>query len=41
MGLLNIAYGTFDAKNEDIIMGAKVAEGDDFIMRLPQVMKQL
>ncbi|WP_413173890.1 ABC transporter ATP-binding protein [Anabaena azotica] len=32
----NIAYGTFDAKNDDIIMAAKVAEADDFIMRLPQ-----
>ncbi|TAF07715.1 MAG: ABC transporter ATP-binding protein [Nostocales cyanobacterium] len=32
----NIAYGTFDATNEDIIMAAKVGEADDFIMRLPQ-----
>ncbi|MEA5550224.1 ABC transporter ATP-binding protein [Anabaena cylindrica UHCC 0172] len=32
----NIAYGTFDATNEDIVMAAKVAEADDFIMRLPQ-----
>jgi ATP-binding cassette, subfamily B, bacterial len=32
----NIAYGTFNANNEDIIMAAKVAEADDFIMRLPQ-----
>jgi ATP-binding cassette subfamily B protein len=32
----NIAYGTFDASEEDIIMAAKVAEADDFIMRLPQ-----
>jgi ATP-binding cassette subfamily B protein len=32
----NIAYGTFDATNEDIIMAAKVAEADDFIMQLPQ-----
>nr|WP_199291182.1 ABC transporter ATP-binding protein [Sphaerospermopsis sp. FACHB-1094] len=32
----NIAYGTFDASQEDIIMAAKVAEADDFIMRLPQ-----
>ncbi|QYX33918.1 ABC transporter ATP-binding protein [Sphaerospermopsis torques-reginae] len=32
----NIAYGTFDASQDDIIMAAKVAEADDFIMRLPQ-----
>ncbi|MBK1986500.1 ABC transporter ATP-binding protein [Sphaerospermopsis aphanizomenoides BCCUSP55] len=32
----NIAYGTFDTTTEDIIMAAKVAEADDFIMRLPQ-----
>ncbi|MEA5575939.1 ABC transporter ATP-binding protein [Anabaena sp. UHCC 0451] len=32
----NISYGTFDASDEDIIMAAKVAEADDFIMRLPQ-----
>ncbi|QXE21441.1 ABC transporter, transmembrane region [Richelia sinica FACHB-800] len=32
----NIAYGTFDAKPEDIIMAAKVAEAHEFIMRLPQ-----
>nr|WP_199306753.1 ABC transporter ATP-binding protein [Anabaena sphaerica] len=32
----NIAYGTFDATDENIIMAAKVAEADDFIMRLPQ-----
>jgi ATP-binding cassette subfamily B protein len=32
----NIAYGTFDASQYDIIIAAKVAEADDFIMRLPQ-----
>jgi ATP-binding cassette subfamily B protein len=32
----NIAYGTFEAAHDDIIMAAKVAEADDFIMRLPQ-----
>ncbi|WP_353933187.1 ABC transporter ATP-binding protein [Okeanomitos corallinicola TIOX110] len=32
----NIAYGTFEATNEDIITAAKVAEADDFIMGLPQ-----
>lgn len=32
----NIAYGTFDANPEDIMIAAKVAEADDFIMRLPQ-----
>ncbi|MBD2495943.1 ABC transporter ATP-binding protein [Nostoc sp. FACHB-280] len=32
----NIAYGTFDAKDEAIINAAKVAEAHDFIMRLPQ-----
>jgi ATP-binding cassette, subfamily B, bacterial len=32
----NIAYGTFDASQEDIMMAAKVAEAHDFIMSLPQ-----
>ncbi|PPJ63479.1 ABC transporter [Cuspidothrix issatschenkoi CHARLIE-1] len=32
----NIAYGTFTASNEDIIMAAKIAEANDFIMNLPQ-----
>ncbi len=32
----NIAYGTFDAKDEEIIKASKIAEAHDFIMRLPQ-----
>jgi len=32
----NIAYGTFDATEAEIITAAKVAEAHDFIMRLPQ-----
>ncbi|WP_193197127.1 ABC transporter ATP-binding protein [Nostoc sp. MG11] len=32
----NIAYGTFNATDEQIIEAAKIAEADDFIMRLPQ-----
>ena len=32
----NIAYGTFDATNEQIIEAAKIAEAHDFIMGLPQ-----
>ncbi len=32
----NIAYGTFDAKDEEIIAASKIAEAHDFIMRLPQ-----
>ncbi|MFN6461437.1 MAG: ABC transporter ATP-binding protein [Nostoc sp. DedVER02] len=32
----NIAYGTFDANDEQIIEAAKIAEAHDFIMRLPQ-----
>ncbi|MEH2206151.1 MAG: ABC transporter ATP-binding protein [Nostoc sp.] len=32
----NIAYGTFNATDEQIIAAAKIAEADDFIMRLPQ-----
>ena len=32
----NIAYGTFTATNENIIMAAKIAEAHDFIMSLPQ-----
>lgn len=32
----NIAYGSFDAKESDIIAAAKVAEAHDFIMQLPQ-----
>jgi ATP-binding cassette subfamily B protein len=31
----NIAYGTFDAKPEDIIHAASIAEAHDFIMALP------
>ncbi|MBD2139239.1 ABC transporter ATP-binding protein [Anabaena sp. FACHB-1237] len=32
----NISYGTFNATDRDIIMAAKIAEADDFIMALPQ-----
>ncbi|MCC5667001.1 ABC transporter ATP-binding protein/permease [Nostoc sp. CHAB 5784] len=32
----NIAYGTFDARDEQIIAAAKIAEAHDFIIRLPQ-----
>lgn len=32
----NIAYGTFDATEEQIIEAAKIAEAHDFIMQLPQ-----
>ncbi|TBR57020.1 ABC transporter [Westiellopsis prolifica IICB1] len=32
----NIAYGTFDASDEQIIAAAKIAEAHDFIMQLPQ-----
>ncbi|MFN6519243.1 MAG: ABC transporter ATP-binding protein [Nostoc sp. CreGUA01] len=32
----NIAYGTFDARDEEIIAASKIAEAHDFIMRLPQ-----
>ena len=32
----NIAYGTFDATDEEIIKSAKIAEAHDFIMELPQ-----
>ncbi|BAY04105.1 ABC transporter ATP-binding protein [Anabaena cylindrica PCC 7122] len=32
----NIADGTVDAKNKDMIMAVKVAKADDFIMLLPQ-----
>ncbi|MFB2772365.1 ABC transporter ATP-binding protein [Pelatocladus sp. BLCC-F211] len=32
----NIAYGTFDATDERIIVAAKIAEAHDFIMQLPQ-----
>jgi ATP-binding cassette subfamily B protein len=32
----NIAYGTFDATESEIITAAKVAEAHDFIMLLPQ-----
>ncbi|MDZ8237942.1 MAG: ABC transporter ATP-binding protein [Nostoc sp. ChiQUE01a] len=32
----NIAYGTFDAKDEEIIAAGKIAEAHDFIMRLPE-----
>jgi len=31
----NIAYGTFDAKDEDIIAAATIAEAHEFIMELP------
>ncbi len=31
----NIAYGTFDAPDEEIVAAAKVAEAHDFIMDLP------
>jgi len=32
----NIAYGTFDASDEQIVEAAKIAEAHDFIMGLPQ-----
>ncbi|MDZ8110281.1 MAG: ABC transporter ATP-binding protein [Nostoc sp. DedQUE12a] len=32
----NIAYGTFDARDEEIIAAGKIAEAHDFIMRLPE-----
>ena len=32
----NIAYGTFDATDEQIVEAAKIAEAHDFIMALPQ-----
>ncbi|HYW19760.1 MAG TPA: ABC transporter ATP-binding protein [Nodularia sp. (in: cyanobacteria)] len=32
----NIAYGSFDARESEIIKAAKVAEAHDFIMELPQ-----
>ncbi|MBT7989523.1 MAG: ABC transporter ATP-binding protein [Anaerolineae bacterium] len=32
----NIAYGTFDASDEEIIKAAKIAEAHDFIMELPK-----
>ena len=32
----NIAYGSFEATEPEIIMAAKVAEAHDFITRLPQ-----
>ncbi len=32
----NIAYGTFDASDEDIVRAAKIAEAHEFIMDLPQ-----
>ncbi len=32
----NIAYGTFDATDEQVIEAAKIAEAHDFIMSLPQ-----
>jgi len=31
----NIAYGTFDASDEQVIEAAKIAEAHDFIMQLP------
>ncbi|TVP63939.1 MAG: ABC transporter ATP-binding protein [Nodularia sp. (in: Bacteria)] len=32
----NIAYGSFEARESEIIKAAKVAEADEFIMELPQ-----
>ncbi|MEC4818667.1 MAG: ABC transporter ATP-binding protein [Scytonema sp. PMC 1069.18] len=32
----NIAYGRFDARDEEIIEAAKIAEAHEFIMQLPQ-----
>ncbi len=32
----NVAYGSFDATDQEIIRAAKIAEAHDFIMRLPQ-----
>ncbi|MBD2502828.1 ABC transporter ATP-binding protein [Anabaena azotica] len=32
----NIAYGTFDATQEEIVTAAKIAEAHEFITRLPQ-----
>ncbi|WP_414571532.1 ABC transporter ATP-binding protein [Nostoc sp. CCY 9925] len=32
----NIAYGTFGARDEEIIAAGKIAEAHDFIMRLPE-----
>jgi ATP-binding cassette, subfamily B, bacterial len=32
----NIAYGTFDATDEQVVEAAKIAEAHDFIMSLPQ-----
>ncbi|GAB1539855.1 ABC transporter ATP-binding protein [Scytonema sp. NUACC21] len=32
----NIAYGSFNAKNDDIVKASQVAEAHEFIMRLPQ-----
>ncbi|MHC5737588.1 ABC transporter ATP-binding protein [Nostoc sp.] len=32
----NIAYGSFDASNEDIIHAAKLAQAHEFILQLPQ-----
>ncbi len=32
----NIAYGKLDASDQEIIKAAKIAEADDFIIRLPQ-----
>ncbi|MHC5747664.1 MAG: ABC transporter ATP-binding protein [Nostoc sp.] len=32
----NIAYGSFDASNEEIIHAAKLAQADEFILELPQ-----
>ncbi|MBT7190001.1 MAG: ATP-binding cassette domain-containing protein, partial [Anaerolineae bacterium] len=32
----NIAYGTFDASDDDIIKAAKIAEAHDFIVSLPK-----
>ncbi|CDN14562.1 ABC transporter, transmembrane region:ABC transporter [Richelia intracellularis] len=37
----NIAYGTFDAEEKEIIMAAKVAEAHEFIIGLPQGYKTI
>lgn len=37
----NIAYGTFNASQDDIIKAAKMAEAHDFIMQLPHGYKTL
>jgi ATP-binding cassette subfamily B protein len=32
----NIAYGSFDASDEQVVEAAKIAEAHDFVMQLPQ-----